>query len=142
MVPWEITRRNPAVDLRMIGTRQFGSCFLVMMATGAILLATTQFMPELVQQNVGYTANWAGVVLWPGGHVPMVLMFGDGRLSGHVQHKWLIATGAAIIALSMYELTNIYSGLDFWFFAVSRMYIGIGLPLIFLPIIAASYEGI
>ena len=42
----------------------------------------------------------------------------------------------------MYGLTNIYGGLDFWFFALSRMYIGIGLPLIFIPITIASYDGI
>ena len=27
-----------------------GACFLVMLATGALLLATTQFLPELVQE--------------------------------------------------------------------------------------------
>jgi DHA2 family multidrug resistance protein len=142
MIPWEITRRNPVVDLRMVATRQFGSCFLVMMATGAILLATTQFLPELVQQDFGYTATWAGIALSPGGLVTMVMMFVVGRLSAYVQPKYLIAAGATIIALSMYGLTNIYGGLDFWFFALSRMYIGVGLPLIFLPIMTASYDGI
>jgi DHA2 family multidrug resistance protein len=142
MIPWEITRRNPVVDLRMVATRQFGSCFLVMMATGAILLATTQFLPELVQQDFGYTATWAGLALSPGGLVTMVMMFVVGRLSAYVQPKYLIAAGATIIALSMYGLTNIYGGLDFWFFALSRMYIGVGLPLIFLPIMTASYDGI
>jgi MFS transporter, DHA2 family, multidrug resistance protein len=57
MIPWEITRRNPVVDVRMIATRQFGACFLVMLATGAILLSTTQFLPQLVQQDFGYTAT-------------------------------------------------------------------------------------
>jgi MFS transporter, DHA2 family, multidrug resistance protein len=142
MIPWEITRRNPAVDLRMLASRQFGSCFLVMMATGAILLATTQFLPELVQQDFGYTATWAGLALSPGGLVTMTMMFAVGRLSGHVQPKYLIAVGATIIALSMYGLTNIYGGVDFWFFALSRIYIGVGLPLIFIPITTASYDGI
>jgi MFS transporter, DHA2 family, multidrug resistance protein len=27
MIPWEATRRNPTVDLRMVVTRQFGACF-------------------------------------------------------------------------------------------------------------------
>ncbi len=36
MIPWEISRRNPVIDLRMMATRQFGACFLVMLATGAI----------------------------------------------------------------------------------------------------------
>ena len=45
MIPWEISRRNPTIDVRMVATRQFGACFLVMLATGAILYATTQFVP-------------------------------------------------------------------------------------------------
>src|SRR6202041_3377743 len=81
MIPWEVTRRDPMIDLRMVATRQFGACFLVMLATGAILLATTQFLPQLVQQDFGYTPTWAGLVLSPGGVVTMVMMFVVGRLA-------------------------------------------------------------
>ena len=142
MIPWELSRRNPAIDIRMVATRQFGACFLVMLATGAILLATTQFLPQLVQQDFGYTATWAGLVLSPGGLVTMVMMFVVGRLSSKAQPKYLIVAGALIIALSMYDLTNVYGDLGFWFLAQSRMLLGVGLPLIFLSITAASYDGI
>jgi DHA2 family multidrug resistance protein len=142
LIPWELRRKDPLIDLRMIGTRQFGSCFLVMGATGAILLATTQFMPQLVQEDFGYTATWAGLVLSPGGFVTMVMMFAVGQLSSRIQPKYLIAAGATIVALSMYDLTNLNADLGFWFFAKSRMVVGLGLPLIFIPITAASYEGI
>ena len=142
MIPWEISRRNPMIDMRMVATRQFGCCFLVMLATGAILLATTQFLPQLAQQNFGYTATWAGLVLSPGGAVAMVMMFVVGRISGKVQPKYMIIAGALIIALSMYDLTNVYGDLGFWFMARSRMLLGVGLPLIFLTITAAAYDGI
>jgi len=142
MIPWEFTRRNPMIDLRMVATRQFGACFVVMLATGAILIATTQYLPQLVQDDFGYTATLAGIMLTPGGVVTMVMMFVVGNLSGKVQPKYLIALGALIIALSMYQLTSVYSDLGFWFLAKSRMLQGIGLPLIFIPIIAASYYGI
>jgi len=142
MIPWEVSRRNPAIDLRMVATRQFGACFLVMLATGAILFATTQFLPQLVQQDFGYTATWAGLVLSPGGLVTAAMMFVVGRLSGKVQPKYLIAVGAVLIAISMYDMTNVYGDLDFWFMARSRMLLGVGLPLIFIPIIAASYDGL
>ncbi len=142
MIPWEASRRNPMIDLRMVATRQFGACFVVMLASGAILLATTQFLPNLVQADFGYTATWAGLVLSPGGVVTMVMMFVVGPLSGKVQPKYLIAVGAVITALSMYDMINVYSDLDFWFFARSRMLLGIGLPLVFLPIITASYNGV
>ena len=142
MIPWEISRRNPAVDVRMLATRQFGASFLVMLATGAILMATTQFMPQLVQQDFGYTATWAGLVLSPGGIVTMLMMFVVARLSAKIQPKCLIVAGAIFCALSMYDLTNAYGDLGFWFFARSRMVLGIGLPLVFVPIMAASYDGI
>ena len=142
MIPWELSRRNPMVDIRMVATRQFGACFVVMLATGAILLATTQFLPNLVQQDFGYTATWAGLVLSPGGLVTMLMMFVVGRLSGKVQPKYLIVIGAVLTALSMYGLTNVYGDLDFWFFARSRMLLGVGLPLLFLPTMTASYDGV
>ncbi|MCC8963096.1 DHA2 family efflux MFS transporter permease subunit [Bradyrhizobium sp. Pear76] len=142
MIPWEMTRRNPMIDLRMVASRQFGASFLVMLATGAILLATTQFLPQLVQQDFGYTATWAGLVLSPGGVVTMLMMFVVGRLAAKVQPKYLIMIGALVIAASMYSMTNVYGDLGFWFMARSRMLIGVGLPLIFIPIMTASYDGI
>ncbi|HEX4172223.1 MAG TPA: DHA2 family efflux MFS transporter permease subunit [Acetobacteraceae bacterium] len=142
MIPWEIRHPQPAVDVRMLATRQFSASFLVMLATGAILMGTTQFLPQLVQEDFGYTATWAGMVLSPGGIIMMMMMFVVGRLSTKVQPKYLIVAGAIFIALSMYELTNTYADLGFWFFARTRMVLGIGLPLIFLPIMAASYDGV
>ena len=142
MIPWEMTRRDPMIDLRMVASRQFGASFLVMLATGAILLATTQFLPLLVQQDFGYTATLAGLILSPGGVVTMAMMFVVGRLTVKVQPKYLIITGAILIAVSMYSMTNVYGDLGFWFMARSRMLLGVGLPLIFVPIMAASYDGI
>jgi MFS transporter, DHA2 family, multidrug resistance protein len=107
----------------MVASRQFGACFLVM-------LATTQFLPQLVQQDFGYTTTWAGLILSPGGVVTMAMMFVVGRLAAKVQPKYLIIAGAVFIALSMYSMTNVYGDLGFWFMARSRMLLGVGLPLI------------
>jgi Major Facilitator Superfamily len=142
MIPWELSRRNPMIDLRTVATRQFGTSFVVMLAAGGILLATTQYLPQLVQQNFGYTATWAGLVLTPGGIVTVFMMPLVGQLTGKVQPRYLIAAGAAICAVAMYDMTKVNGDLGFWFFATSRIYIGLGLPLVFLPIIAASYDGV
>ena len=142
LIPWEFRHRHPAVNVRLLATRQFAASFLVMLATGAILLSTTQVMPQMVQQDFGYTATWAGLVLSPGGMVTMLMMFVAGRLSGKIQPKYLIATGALICALSMWGLTSTYGDLGFWFFARSRLLLGVGLPLIFVSIMAASYDGV
>jgi DHA2 family multidrug resistance protein len=142
MIPWEMSRSDPMIDVRMVGSRQFGACFLVMGATGAILYATTQFLPLMLQTDFGYTATWAGLALSPGGLVTLVMMFVVGQISSRIQPKYLIMTGAIFVAISMYQMTNVYGDLGFWFFAQTRMVLGVGLPLIFIPIITASYDGI
>jgi MFS transporter, DHA2 family, multidrug resistance protein len=142
MIPWELSRRDPIIDIRIVATRQFGSSFLVMLATGAILLSTTQYLPQLVQTEYGYTATWAGLVLSPGGLVLAMMMPVAGRLSGKVQPRILIAIGAAVCALAMFDMTRINGAVDFRFFAVSRMLLSIGLPFVFIPILTASFAGI
>jgi MFS transporter, DHA2 family, multidrug resistance protein len=142
MIPWELSRRNPAVDVRMVATRQFSACFLVMLATGAILLSTTQFLPQLVQAQYGYTATWAGLALSPGGLMTAIMMPVVGRLSTQIQPRTLIAAGGIVCALAMFDMTRITDDLDFQFFVMSRMLLGVGLPLIFLPILTASFDGI
>ncbi len=142
MIPWEITHRNPIIDLRMVGTKQFGACFLVMLATGAILQATSQYVPQLVQEDLGYTATLAGLVLSPGGVVNFAMMFVGGFILTKVQPKYVIIFGAVIVAASMYALTNAYGDLGFWFIARTRMLQGVGLPLLFLAITTASYDRI
>ena len=112
-----------------------------MLGTGAIVIATTQILPQLLQTELSYTAMLAGLVLSPGG----ARHHGDdadrGRLIGIVQPKYLIAAGAAIAALSMWHLTGITGDITYGYAAMSRIYLAIGLPLLFLPITTASYDG-
>jgi DHA2 family multidrug resistance protein len=140
-VPWELSRRKPLIDLRMLAGRQFGACFVIMLCTGALLIATTQVLPQLLQDAFNYTATLAGLAISPGGLVTMGMMLVVGRL-GSVQPKYLIATGGLIAASAMIDLLRMSPDVDFWFFAWSRIYLGIGLPLIFIPITTASYDGI
>jgi len=140
-IPWELNRPEPLIDIKMLTGRQFGACFLIMLATGALLIATTQILPQLLQEEYGYTATLAGLAISPGGAVTMVMMVVVGGL-GKVQPRYLIAAGAAIACYAMVDLFRINPDSDFWYFAWSRIYIGIGLPLIFIPITTASYDGI
>jgi len=141
-VIWELMHDDPIVDIRLLGQRQFGACFLAMLGTGAIVIATTQILPQFLQTEMGYTAMLAGLVLSPGGLVTMVMMPITGWLIGSVQPKYLIAAGAAIAGLSMWHLTGITGDVTYGYAAMSRIYLAIGLPLLFLPITTASYDGI
>jgi DHA2 family multidrug resistance protein len=71
----------------------------------------------------------------------MAMMIVVGRVR-FIQPRYLIAAGAAIATFAMYDLWRMTPDADFWYFAWSRIYLGIGLPLIFIPITTASYDGI
>lgn len=142
LVVWELMQDDPIVDIRLLGRRQFGCCFLLMLGTGAIVIATTQILPQFLQTQMGYTAMLAGLALSPGGLVTMVMMPITGQLIGRVQPKYLIMAGAAIAALSMWHLTGLTAGISYGYAALARIYLAIGLPLLFLPVTTASYDGV
>lgn len=142
LIPWELTREDPIVDLRLLGRRQFAACFLVMLATGAVLISTTQLLPQLLQTELNYTAMLAGLALSPGGIATLVLMPVVGRLVSSVQPKYLIMFGAAIVAFSMWHLTGLTGDITYGYAAMSRIFLALGLPFLFLPVTTASYDGV
>ncbi|TQF32256.1 DHA2 family efflux MFS transporter permease subunit [Bradyrhizobium sp. UNPA324] len=142
LIPWELTREDPIVDLRLLGRRQFAACFLVMLGTGAVLISTTQLLPQLLQTELNYTAMLAGLALSPGGIATLVLMPVVGRLVGTVQPKYLIMFGAAIVAFSMWHLTGLTGDITYGYAALSRIFLAVGLPFLFLPVTTASYDGV
>ena len=142
LIPWELSRDDPIVDIRLLGSRQFGACALVMLGTFAVLISTTQLLPQLLQTEVGYTAMLAGLALSPGGVVTMMLMPVAGRLVTVVQPKYLIMFGAAVAALSMWHMTGLTADISYGYAALARIYLAIGLPFLFLPVTTASYDGV
>ncbi len=141
-VPWELSRDDPIVDIRLIGRRQFGTSFFVMLAVGAVLFSTTQFMPEVLQSNFGYTATWAGLSLMPGGFVSLVSMILAGQISRFVQPRYIMAAALAAISVALYHFTSLSPDSDFWWFAWARAFQMAALPFLFLTITSFSYVGL
>jgi MFS transporter, DHA2 family, multidrug resistance protein len=141
-VPWELTRKEPIVDLRLMMHRQFALSFMAMMALGATVFATIQLLPQLLQENFGYSATLSGLALMPGGVVMLILMPIAGRLTGMVQPKYLVALGMLLTAWGLYYMTSFSPDADFHFFAWARVLQMIGAPFLFIPITTISYAGL
>ncbi len=102
-VPWELSRDDPIVDISLIGRRQFGTSFFIMMAVGAILFGATQLMPQLLQETFDYTATLAGLALMPGSLASMVSMIAAGQVSRLVQPRYMMAGALLGISLSLHR---------------------------------------
>jgi len=138
-VPWELTRREPIVDLRLMGRRQFAVSFVMMMMVGASMFSSTQLLPQLLQEAFGYTATLSGYALMLGGVAMLIMMPIAAQATNLIQPKYLMAFGLFLLALSMWHLTSLPPDASFSYFAWARAYQMIGMPFLFVPITTASY---
>jgi DHA2 family multidrug resistance protein len=141
-VPWELTRDDPIVDLRLLCQRQFGMAFVVMLAVGAILFGSNQITPQLMQTNFPYTAMLSGLAMMPGGMAMLIMMPIVGQIAGRTQPKYWIAIGFTIIALAMWYSTSLTPDASFSYFATVRVFQTIGMPFMFIPINSVAYTGL
>ena len=140
---WELfITRDPIVDLPLFKDLGFFFTCIVMFAVFFILLATTELLPQMVQQLFGYDATKAGLILMPGGLFIMALMPVVGFLVNKVQPKWLIALGLLIEAGSMYYLTHLDALVSFRTIAIARVFQAGGLAFLFVPINTIAYIGL
>lgn len=134
MVVWELFgTRRPIVDLPLMRDRSFLLTNAMRFATMFVLLATTQLLPQLEQDLLGYNAVNAGLSLMPGGLVVMALMPVAGFLVKKIQPKYLIAFGFLLTAFGLWHLASLDTNASFEDLAVARIFQVMGLPFLFVP---------
>ncbi|MBV9990330.1 MAG: DHA2 family efflux MFS transporter permease subunit [Alphaproteobacteria bacterium] len=141
-IPWELSRDEPIVRIRLYGNRNFliANIFMVMM--GVIIFGTTQFIPQLLQQVLGYTATNAGLALTMGGLATLFVMPVAGFLTGRVDPRWLIGMALAIQGIALWNMSTLNTQISFENAALARMVQSVGLPFLFVPITNAAYVGL
>jgi DHA2 family multidrug resistance protein len=141
-VVWEFTTDDPIVDLPLFKNFSFLFTNIVMFAVFFILLSTTQMLPQLVQQWMGYDATKAGLILMPGGLLIMALMPVVGRLVNVIQPKWLMVFGLLVTAGALEYMTTLDLQSSFKVLALARLFQAAGLAFLFVPINTAAYVGL
>lgn len=134
MVLWELRQPQPLVDLRLFAQRNYSMATFMMFAMGVIMYGTTVLLPILLQTQMGYTAEWAGLVLSPGGLVTLFVMPLVGRLLSKYQPRWLVVCGFIILGTGMFRLSELSLQASFWTFVTTWTVSRAGMPFLFVPI--------
>jgi DHA2 family multidrug resistance protein len=139
VVIWEWNHDHPIIELRLFRDRSFAvGCFMLFML-GIILYGTTVLLPLFMQTVLGYSAQTSGLALMPGGFVIMLCMPVVGFLLGKVGARWLLVFGFVTTGLALLHMTNFDLNIDFRTVAMARVYQGVGLAFLFIPINTAAY---
>ncbi len=134
VILWELRQPEPLVDLRLFSQRNYSVATFMMFAMGVVMYGTTVLLPILLQTQMGYTAEWAGLVLSPGGLVTLFVMPLVGRLLSKYQPRWLVICGFIILAAGMFRLSELNLQAGFWTFVGTWTISRAGMPFLFVPI--------
>ncbi len=143
LVIWELVHPQPVMNLRLLKIPAFAISNVVMFLFGFIIISTTQLLPQMTQELMGYDATTAGLTLGMGGIISLFIMPIAGLVTGRlIQPKWLIFSALIGTAGAL----NYASGLDiqvsFWNISLSRMLQVFWLPFIFIPLSAVQFTGV
>ncbi|RDE04915.1 DHA2 family efflux MFS transporter permease subunit [Sphingomonas aracearum] len=142
LVWWELSRKDPIVNLKLLGNRNFAITLVFMTATGAVLFGTTTLIPQLLQQVFDYDATTAGLALTTGGIATLVAMPVVGALTGKVDTRFLLVPAMLTQAGSLWYLTALNSDFTYGAASMARLISAVGLPFLFVPINSAAYVGL
>jgi DHA2 family multidrug resistance protein len=141
-IPWELTRRNPIVNIKLFRKRNFVIANVFMLLMGLIIFGTTQFIPQLLQEVLGYTATNAGLALTMGGLATLLVMPLAGFLSTRADARLLIGFALAMQGIALWNLSTLNSQISFENAAVARMIQSVALPFLFVTITNIAYVGV
>ncbi|OON40920.1 EmrB/QacA family drug resistance transporter [Izhakiella australiensis] len=138
-VYWLLYARRPVVDLHVMKDRNFWVAGLLMAGMATILYGSSVVIPQLAQQDLGYTATWSGLVLSPGAvliilTIPLVL-----KLMPIIQTRWIIAFGFLCLCVSFIYCAGLTPNIDFTTLMLMRSAQTIGLGFLFVPLTTIAF---
>src|SRR4029077_1258381 len=136
---WELRMKEPVIDIRLMGERNFFFSNVLMFMLGFVLYGSTALLPILLQTLMGYSATTSGMVLSPGGLITMVSMPIVGLLVAKVQPRYLIGFGLVVVGSSLVVMSGFDLQIDYKTAMLARVFQMAGVGFLWVPINSAAY---
>ncbi|MGY0557235.1 DHA2 family efflux MFS transporter permease subunit [Lysobacter sp. A421] len=132
---WELTDKDPIVDLKLFRHRNFAFGTLAMVLAYAAFFSIGLLVPLWLQRNLGYTAIWAGFATAPLGILPVLLTPLVGKYAMRVDLRWLATFAFIVMALTSFARAGFNLDVDFRSVAMVQLWQGLGVALFFMPVL-------
>jgi len=141
-VIWELTEKNPIIDLRLFLGRNFlGGTVAISVAYG-VFFANLVILPQWMQQYLGYRSVDAGLATAPLGIFAVLLAPVMGKLVPKSDTR-ILATGAFIGFAIVFFMRSLYTTqADTWTLVLPTLLQGIPTALFFVPLTAIILSGL
>jgi DHA2 family multidrug resistance protein len=128
LIIWELTDEDPVIDLSVFRSRTWLVSTITLSVMFGIFFGGIVLTPLWLQQQMGYTATWAGFATAPMGILAVATAPIVGRLLPRIDPRWIASYGMGVLAISFYMRAHLTSQADFMSVAVSMLVLGAGVP--------------
>ena len=137
---WELTDRVPIVDLSLFKSRSFAIGTVALCLGYAIFFGNVVLMPLWLQEQIGYTATWAGLVAAPSGVVAVLMSPIAGRLTARVDTRWLATAAFLFFAISYFMRAHFTADASFLAFVLPQLVLGMAMGVFFVSMLSISFD--
>ena len=129
----ELTTSDPILDLAVFADRNFATGAALISIVGFGMFSGMLLVAVFTQKLLGYDAWTSGLVLAPGGLGNIFSLFASGLVT-RVDQRLMLAFGCLLNAASLYMMTSLTLGMDYWALAWPRFIQGFAVGFIFVPL--------
>jgi len=130
---WVLTDENPIVDLRVFRHRGFTAAAVTYMAGFGAFFAVIVIIPLWLQQNMGYTATWAGYATGLMGVFAVISAPAIGKAAEKIDPRLIISCGFLGLGLLNAWRMGFTPTVTFWQMAAPTLLYGPFMVMFFVP---------
>jgi MFS transporter, DHA2 family, multidrug resistance protein len=139
---WELTERNPVVELGLFRNRNFWVASLAMALAYGTFFGNVVLLPLWLQQYMGYTATLAGVVLAPVGVLAVLLTPVVGKAMRRIDARLIATVAFGVFALVLAMRSKFTTDSPLATLLVPTLIQGAAMACFFVPLVTISLSGI
>jgi MFS transporter, DHA2 family, multidrug resistance protein len=141
-IVWELRAKEPVIDFRLLGSRNFAIASALFLVFGFGLFGSTTLIPQILQSLYGYRATDAGLVLGPGA---LVITFFAPIAAQLIQRqivpaRVLLAISITTVGCAMWYYSTFNLATDYSHYALARCFQGLGYGFFFVPVNVLAYS--
>ena len=133
-IVWELRTKEPIVNLRVLGNRNFAVGVVLITAMGIVLYGTIALLPLFLQTLMGYPALQSGLAVSPRGIGAVISMIVVGRLVGKIDGRYLVMFGFVVVGYSSYMLGDINLDISISSIVWPQIIAGLAMGFVFVPL--------
>src|SRR5580704_546246 len=136
----EMRIKNPIINFRVFGERNFSACCIIIFCAYAVLYGASTSLPGLLQSLFGYNALQAGLVMSPAGFFAVLTMPLVARVLGRqTDARWVIMVGLLVMAAGNYWMSQLNLDISPGQVVWPRVVMIVGVSICFAPANVAAY---